>query len=81
MDDILVFGKSKEEHDNRLARVLRNIHEAGLTFNKEKCEFCKAELVFLGHVINQDGISADPLKTEAILISQRQLLNCEDFWV
>ena len=42
-----------------------------MTLNKEKCEFRKTELVFLGHVINQEGISPDPLKTEAILKMDR----------
>ena len=66
MDDILVFGKDQEEHDQRLAAVLNRIEEAGATLNPEKCEFSRESLTFLGHRIDVDGIRADPAKTEAI---------------
>ena len=66
MDDILVFGKDKTEHDQHLEAVLRRIEEAGATLNSNKCEFGKKSLTFLGHVIDEDGIRADPAKTEAI---------------
>ena len=65
MDDILVFGKDEVEH-NRLVVVLQCIEEAGVTLNPEKCEFNKRELTFLGHVIDSEGICADPKKTAAI---------------
>ena len=66
MDDILVFGRDQAEHNARLEAVLRRIEEAGVTLNPEKCEFSKDKLTFLGHVINSNGIQADPEKTEAI---------------
>lgn len=66
MDDILVFGESKETHDVRLQSVLNTLKEAGLTLNRDKCEFEKEEVVFLGHVINEKGIQADPEKVKCI---------------
>ena len=66
MDDVLVFGKGKEEHDVHLSSALNRFQEAGVTLNKEKCEFAKAELIFLGHLIDQHGIRPDPVKTMAI---------------
>ena len=66
MDDVLVFGGDKSEHDQRLRAVLKRIEEAGVTLNRSKCEFGKTELKFLGHLLNQDGIQADPDKTSAI---------------
>ena len=66
MDDILVFGKTKQDHDNRLQAVLRQLSSAGVTLNSKKCEFSKAQITFLGHVINKQGILADPNKTAAI---------------
>ena len=66
MDDILVFGKDEAEHDQRLDAVLKRIEEAGATLNPQKCEFRKDKLTFLGHIIDADGIRADPEKTEAI---------------
>ena len=67
MDDTLVFGRSQEEHDKRLLATLKWIPAAGLTLNKEKCIFSSARLKFLGHIIDKDGISANPDKTAAIL--------------
>ena len=66
MDDILVFGKDEAEHDSRLQAVLQRIEDAGVTLNPEKCEFKKKELTFLGHIIDPEGIRADPEKTVAI---------------
>lgn len=66
MDDILVYGKSRQEHDTALEKVLQRLVEAGLTLNSEKCVFTVDRVTFLGHVIDKDGISADPEKIRAI---------------
>ena len=67
MDDILVFGRNTAEHNQRAEAVLKCIQGAGVTLNKDKCEFGKSRLSFLGHIIDHDGIHADPAKTTAIL--------------
>lgn len=67
VDDVLVFGKDKAEHDERLVAVLGRIEKAGITLNSEKCEFSKDRVKFLGHLIDSNGIQADPEKTTAIL--------------
>ena len=66
LDDILVNDKNIEEHDSRLKLVLEKIRSAGLTLNPSKCEFTKSFITFLGHVITDKGISADPQKLSAI---------------
>jgi len=66
MDDILIFGKDQKEHDARLTAALERIQAAGVTLNKDKCEFNKTTLTFLGHTIDGKGISPDPQKTAAI---------------
>ena len=65
MDDILIFGKDQNEHDTQLTAALERIQAAGVTFNKEKCEFNKTSLTFLGHPTDEKGISPDPHKTAA----------------
>ncbi|KAL5479382.1 hypothetical protein EMCRGX_G022901 [Ephydatia muelleri] len=67
MDDVLVFGSSQEEHDDRLKAVLKRIEEAGMTLNPDKCAFSRHQIKFLGHIVDQRGIQADPEKTSAIL--------------
>ena len=66
MDDILIFGTRQEEHDQRLAATLERLQNAGVTLNKTKCRFNKDQIQFLGHVINKDGLRADPEKTTDI---------------
>ena len=44
----------------------KRLSSAGITLNSRKCEFCNISLTFLGHVIDQRGITADPNKPAAI---------------
>ena len=66
IDDILVFGRDREEHEQGLLAALEKIEAAGAILNPEKCEFAKTSLEFLSHIVNQEGIRADPDKTAAI---------------
>lgn len=59
VDDILVWGSSKEEHDERLRAALTAARKAGLTLNKEKCIFATTEVKFLGDRISKEGIKPD----------------------
>ena len=67
MDDVLVFGKDQSEHDVRLMTALKRVEVARVTLNPEKCEFGKTKIKFLGHLIDEEGIRADPEKTSAIV--------------
>lgn len=66
MDDVIVFGNSEQSHEKALRLVLDRIKQSGLKLNKEKCEFSKNSLEFLGHTISSEGIKASPSKIEAI---------------
>jgi hypothetical protein len=66
MDDILVYGKDADQHWSRLRRVLSRIRKAGMTLKKEKCEFGRGTVKFLGHVVSSAGVAADPEKIRAI---------------
>ena len=65
MDDILIFGTTAKEHDERVRAVLRRLHKAGITLNS-KCEFSKKKIKFLGHLVSEEGVEVDPEKVEAI---------------
>ena len=66
VDDILVHGRTQEEHDEHLNKVLHRLQEAGLTLNMEKCQFSQSRVTFLGQVIDSTGIRPDPNKLSAI---------------
>ncbi|GJX38129.1 putative reverse transcriptase domain-containing protein [Tanacetum coccineum] len=66
IDDILIYSKSKEEHEIHLRMVLELLKKEGLYAKFSKCEFWLQEVHFLGHVVNQNGIHVDPSKIEAV---------------
>ena len=63
---ILVHGKDQEEHDSRLRQVLQRLKLAGVTLNRNKCEFSRKSLKFLGHIIGENGLKPDLNKVKAI---------------
>ena len=67
IDDVLVFGRTEAEHDSRLQAALERIESAGATLNLDKCSFRKRSLKFLGHIVDESGVSADPDKTAAVM--------------
>ena len=67
MDDVLVHGRTQQEHDERLHAVLEKLQASGVTLNREKCSFSQSQVRFLGQVLSQSGISSDPDKVSAIL--------------
>ena len=67
MDDILVYGKTREEHDQLVIEVLRRLQENGLAVAPEKCVWRAQEVEFLGYVIGKKGIEMAKNKVEAVL--------------
>ena len=66
MDNILVHGKTKEEHNIRLLNTLERLQKYGITLNKEKCSFATESVKFLGHIVDKEGIRPDPEKVRGI---------------
>ena len=67
LDDILVYSKSREDHEKHLRLVLQLLREHKLYAKFSKCEFWLEKVVFLGHVISREGIEVDPTKVEAVV--------------
>ncbi len=66
IDDVLVHGKTKHEHDTRLRSVMKKFNNVGVTLNPEKCEFAKKKVKFAGYLVSEKGIEIDPEKLEAV---------------
>jgi hypothetical protein len=66
MDDIIVWGSTKEEHAARVRQVLDRTRKVNLKLNKDKCEFGVKTLTFVGDVLSEDGVKPDLRKTSAI---------------
>lgn len=76
IDDVLVWGRTREEHDAWRHAVLQKMQKVGIILNIDKCDLSKQEMTFLGHLISTSGISPDPGKTEAI---RKMTWACERF--
>ena len=66
LDDILVTGKTKEEHMAALGEVLRRIESAGLRLRRDKCTFFSPAVTYLGYRIDREGLHPVPEKVAAI---------------
>ena len=66
MDDIVIYGKSLEDHANKLKALLGRLKQAGLTLHAEKCHFLEKQITYLGHIVSEEGVKPDPVKTEAV---------------
>ncbi|KAG8935233.1 hypothetical protein FRC01_005489 [Tulasnella sp. 417] len=66
LDDILIFSKTREEHERIVKDVLQRLRDANLFASPDKCEFFKDSIEFLGFVISKDGLSMDKNKITTI---------------
>jgi hypothetical protein len=78
VDDLLIHSSTFTERLHHIELVLYKLTGAGFTVNAAKCQFCKLEITFLGHVISDEEVNADRERTEAIFKypvpkNQRQL--------
>ena len=66
IDDILIYSKSAEEHEQHLRAILNKLRAHELYAKFSKCEFWLQEVTFLGHIITVKGVKVDPEKVKAI---------------
>ncbi|GJS67461.1 putative reverse transcriptase domain-containing protein [Tanacetum coccineum] len=66
IDDILIYSKNKQEHEEHLKLILELLKKEQLYAKFSKCEFWIPKVQFLGHVIDSQGIHVDPAKIESV---------------
>lgn len=66
IDDILIFAKSLVELRKTVAQVMQVLRANNLTLNKDKCEFDKRQVTFLGHKLDGQGFHIDEAKVKLI---------------
>ena len=67
LDDILITGKTNQEHLDNLAAVLQRLAAAGMKLKPEKCSFMLPEVEYLGHKISEKGLQPTTQKVRAIV--------------
>jgi hypothetical protein len=71
LDDILIYSQNEEEHERHLGLVLDSLRKNQFYAKLKKCACWLFEVAFLGHVINQHGISVDPKNVASVVNWQR----------
>ena len=66
LDDILIYGKTFQEHKQNLRRVLKRLKAKGVKLRVEKCDFVKPEVRYLGRLVSGEGYRADPIDVKAL---------------
>ena len=66
LDDVIVYSKSFDQHLCNLCSVFDRFKLEGLKLKPKKCNFCKPEVLYLGHVVGKQGIKPNPDKIEVI---------------
>lgn len=66
IDDVLIWGNSLEEHNERLKLALEAARASGLKLNADKCQYRQTEITFLGEKLTQEGVQIDESKVTAI---------------
>ena len=66
VDDILVYGQTKDEHDSNLRHVLQRAQTCGVKFNPDKCVIGVTQVSYFGHILSETGVKPDPQNISAI---------------
>ena len=67
LDDILIYSKTKEEHEEHLRLVMQVLREHQLYAKLSNCSFYQGRIHYLGHIIYEEGVTVDPEKIRAIM--------------
>jgi hypothetical protein len=67
IDDILIYSKNREEHEEHLRLVLQVLREHQLFAKFSKCDFFQKQIHYLGHVLSEEGVVVDPDKIRSIM--------------
>ena len=65
-EDILIFGKTKEDHDANLVKFLSTCKRVGIKLNRDKMQIEVDKITFMGHQVTRNGLEIDPEKVDAI---------------
>ncbi|XP_057788578.1 uncharacterized protein LOC131005584 [Salvia miltiorrhiza] len=65
-DDILIYNNSLEEHVHHLQQVLSRLSDQAFVLKGSKCVFGQASVAYLGHIVSESGVRADPEKVDAM---------------
>lgn len=66
LDDVIIFARDVEEHNEKLIEVFERFRTHNLKLQPDKCQFLMTEIVYLGHICSENGIKPDTKLTSVI---------------
>jgi transposase InsO family protein len=67
LDDLIIFSKTYEEHLERLEMVFERLRQHNLKLSPKKCSFIKRRVKYVGHIVSENGVEADPDKIDKVV--------------
>jgi hypothetical protein len=67
IDDILIYSKNREEHEEHLKILIQVLREHNLYSKLNKCDLFQKQVHYPGHVISKEQVAVDPNKIKAIM--------------
>lgn len=67
VNDILVTSPNAEDHLRHLRMIFKKFRNAGVTMKLTKCNFAKAQVSFIGHMITPSGVCMEPSRVRTIV--------------
>ena len=67
LDDVIMLGRTFEEHLCNIRSVFERFRQSGLRLKLSKCHFFQRQVQYLGHIISREGLATDPAKTDKVL--------------
>lgn len=66
LDDLIIFSRTFDEHITRLRQVFSRIQDYGLKLSPKKCSFLIKQVKYIGHIVSEQGVQADPDKIDKV---------------
>lgn len=66
IDDVIIYASTLEEHEKLFKKVIERLIEYNFKIQIDKCDFLTRRVTYLGHIISEKGLEADPRKVEAV---------------
>ena len=66
LDDVIVSGHTREEHNSRLSDVMSRLAEYNVTLNRDKCHFGVSRIDFLGFSVSREGVTVNPSRVQGV---------------
>ena len=67
LDDLIIFSKTIAEHYARLEQVFERLRQVGLKLSPKKCSLLQKKVKYIGHIISENGVEADPDKISKVV--------------